>query len=368
MKFDFDDIALVPAPVSTIESRNDIIIRDKNGMLPLFAAPMDTVVNLTNYKFFLENGIRVVLPRTIKEYDLPYEENSEYLWFSYGMSDIESLFLSDYSNYKKQNSRAVYIQNLLKSKTLYILIDIANGHMIKMHEQVKRLKEKYGDSIQLMVGNIANPETYRILSNLDVWGIRVGIGNGSGCLTSEKTSINYPSASLIKECYDISCELNNPAKIIMDGGLKEHRDFIKSFSLGADFCMSGGVFNKSLESCADTYLENENHGNWKTPGEKINQYSEETKTKFSFGTKFYKLFRGMSTKEAQKSMGKTNLKTSEGIVKLNPVEYTLYGWIDNFESYLKSAMSYTNKSKLEDFIGSQNYNLITQNAFRRYNK
>lgn len=188
------------------------------------------------------------------------------------------------------------------------------------------------------------------------------------CLTTEKLGVGFPSASLIKECYDISCTLDNPAKIIMDGGLKEERDFIKSFALGADFCMSGGVFNKALESCADTYLENANHGSWKTPGEKVDQYSDKVKQQFHFGTKFFKLFRGMSTKEAQKAMGKTNLKTSEGIVKLNPVQYTLSGWVENFTHYLSSAMSYTNKKNIKDFIGNVKYNLISQNSFKRYNK
>jgi len=196
------------------------------------------------------------------------------------------------------------------------------------------------------------------------------IVHNSGCLTSEKTAISYPSASLIEECYEISCTLNNPAKIIMDGGLKEERDIIKSFSLGADFCMSGGIFNKSLESCADTYLENENHGTYKTPGQKVNQYDEQIKTQFHFGTKFYKLFRGMSTKAVQKDMGKSDeeLKTSEGIVKLNPVNYTLSGWVDNFESYLKSAMSYTNCREMNDFIGLREHVFISQNAFKRFNK
>jgi hypothetical protein len=367
-KFDFDDIVIRPAIVSEIESRSEITIRDKNGFLNLFTAPMDTVVDLSNYKIFLENGIRVVLPRTISELDLPYDENSEYLWFSYSLQDIDELFLCEIKNSEKINSRAEFIQNHIVKNKLHILIDVANGHMKKLHDQVESLKKKYGDNLQLMVGNIANPLTYSLLSELGADYIRVTIGNGSGCLTSEKTSISYPSASLIQECYDISCTLNTPAKIIMDGGLKEERDFIKSFNLGADFCMSGGVFNKSLESCADTYLENENHGSWKTPGQKINQYNEQIKTQFHFGTKFYKLFRGMSTKEVQKSMGKEELKTSEGIVKLNPVKYTLSGWIDNFESYLKSAMSYTNCRTLNDFIGLNKHVFITQNAFKRFNK
>jgi hypothetical protein len=223
IKFDFDDFVIEPAIISEIESRKTLITRDKNGMLPLFAAPMDTVVDLSNYKIFLKNGIRVVLPRTVDEKNLPYDENNEYLWFSYGLNDIDELFLSDKNN---------KIQNILKEKTLYILIDVANGHMKQLHDRIILLKEKFKDNIQLMVGNIANPETYKYLSGLGVWGIRTTIGNGSACLTSEKTAISYPSASLIKECYEISCTLKNPANIIMDGGLKDERDFIKSFALG----------------------------------------------------------------------------------------------------------------------------------------
>ena len=194
------------------------------------------------------------------------------------------------------------------------------------------------------------------------------IVHNSGCLTTQQLGIGYPMGSLIKECYDISCELDNPAKIVADGGFQKYSDIIKGLALGADFIMLGSIFNKSLESCADTYLANENHGNYKTPGEKINQYDEKIAIQFAFGTKFYKLFRGMSTKEAQKAMGKTDLKTSEGIVKLNPVEYTLRGWIDNFESYLKSAMSYTNKTDIKDFIGGVKFNYITQNALNRFSK
>ena len=187
------------------------------------------------------------------------------------------------------------------------------------------------------------------------------------CLTTEKLGLGYPSASLIKECYDIYCTLNNPAHIIMDGGLKEERDFIKSFALGANFCMSGGVFNKALESCADTYTQNIKH-DWGTePGSLIDQYDETTKFMFKNGTKFFKKFRGMSTKEVQKSLGDEILKTSEGITRMNPVEYTLEGWIDNFKHYLSSAMSYTNSNNLKEFKGVK-FNLITQNAFKRYNK
>ena len=64
-KFDFDDIIIVPKKISEINSRyNDITIRYENGKLPLFTAPMDSVVNVTNMRDYDECDINVVLPRT----------------------------------------------------------------------------------------------------------------------------------------------------------------------------------------------------------------------------------------------------------------------------------------------------------------
>jgi hypothetical protein len=89
---------------------------------------------------------------------------------------------------------------------------------------------------------------------------------------------------------------------------------------------------------------------------------------FNTNTPLYKTFRGMSTKEVQKSWGKENLTTSEGVVRTQKVEYTLNGWVDNFTDYLKSAMSYCDKKTLPDFIGKVNYNFITENALNRFQK
>ena len=76
----------------------------------------------------------------------------------------------------------------------------------------------------------------------------------------------------------------------------------------------------------------------------------------------------MSTKEVQKAWGKETPTTSEGVVRTHQVEYTVKGWVDNFESYLKSAMSYAGKKDLHHFIGGANLNLISQNAFKRFDK
>jgi phosphotransacetylase len=123
--------------------------------------------------------------------------------------------------------------------------------------------------------------------------------------------------------------------------------------------MLGSILNQCLESAGETTKENY---------ETVNQYSQEAKDMLHVELPLYKNFRGMSTKEVQKEWGKSELTTSEGVVRRNEVKYTVEGWTRNFESYLRSAMSYTGKKELHHFIGGVNFNNITQNSFRRFNK
>lgn len=351
-KFDFDDLIIIPSIVTNIESRKDIDITDENGFLPIFTAPMDTVISDDNKQHFIDNKIYTISNRTEKK----IYSKDKYNWVSLGLKEYEEHYLID------------DIRRFGEG-TYYVLIDIANAHMKKLHDFVKLTTEKYGKDVKLIVGNVANPETYKILSENGVWGIRLGIGNGASCLTSQNVSIGYPLASLIDECYKISCTLDNPAKIIADGGIKAYSDIIKALHLGANFCMLGGIFNKALESCADTYMGNVKHESWTEPGKKINQYDQIYADMLQHGTRIFKKFRGMSTKEVQSALKpSTDIKTSEGITRMNQVEYTLQGWTENFTDYMKSSMSYCNCRTLNEFIGMEQYVLITNNALERFRK
>jgi len=176
------------------------------------------------------------------------------------------------------------------------------------------------------------------------------------CLTTQQTGIGYPMGSLVKECRDIANTLDNPAKIIADGGMKKFSDIIKALALGADYVMIGSILNKSLESSGQNYFM------------KIPISKSIAKFLYFKGFTVTKKFRGMSTKEVQRKWGKTNLKTSEGVVRYRKVEYTLEQWTQNFTDYLKSAMSYTNSKTLKEFIGNVQINKITNNAYYRFKK
>lgn len=349
MKFDFNDILIEPSIISDIMSRSEVNVTYEDSFLPIFTAPMDTVVSVESKDFFIKNKIRTIIPRTIL---MPITESTfeNGTFLSMGITEFKN-FVHSYDNIKAN-----------------ILVDIANGHMSALLDLTQYAKKKFGDDLVLMVGNIANPETFALFSDAGADFIRVGIGNGGGCLTTVQTGVGYPMASLINECYNVSCRLKNPAKIVADGGFKNYSDIIKALALGADYVMLGSILNKALESAGDTYLENVKKEGWTEPGERVNQYAKETEDLFLHGTKMYKKFRGMSTKEAQRAMGKTELKTSEGVTRIQPVEYTLDGWCENFISYLSSAMSYSNARTLEEFIGKAKWNLISMNSYNRFNK
>lgn len=328
-KFDFNDILIKPATISNINSRSEIN-PFYDGFLPLITAPMDTVICPENEDLFYNLKINTCLPRG---------EKSNFGFTSYSLNEIKSMYLANELNWCG-----------------HYLIDIANGHMESLIITTRLIKEKYPD-LTLMVGNVANPETYALLSEAGADYIRIGIGNGGGCSTTVHTGVGFPMASLIRECYEISCTLGKPAKIVADGGMQTYSDIIKALALGADYVMVGSIFNKAIESCGDNYL----WGKIKVC-QKIAEIAYANKIPVS------KKFRGMSTKEVQKKWGKQVLTTSEGVIRFRKVEYTLSKWIDNFEAYLRSSMSYTNSKTLSDFIGNVETINITDNAYNRYKK
>lgn len=338
MKLDWNDISIIPEILSDISSRSEINPYT-NGKLPLFTAPMDTVIDESNIKQFEKNNINICLPRHIKYSDL---KNDNY-FYSYGLDEIIEMF----------NSNKIFPKK--------VLIDVANGHMQKLWDISKSIKEKFGNNIELMVGNIANPQTYKKYCEIGVDWVRVGIGGGSACTTSANAAIHYPMASLIKECKNLSYSQDNPTKIIADGGFKNYSDIIKALALGADAVMLGGMFNKCIESCGNNFSKDENGNFTKITIEKATEL-------FDNGDDVYKYYRGMSTKEVQKFWNRRELKTGEGISKYNKVETKLNGWCENFIDYLKSAMSYTGSRNLEEYCGEVEWIEISQNAFNRFNK
>ena len=349
-KFDFHDIALVPSVLSKIESRSEVKL---SYPLPLIASPMNSVLSIKRKERFNEDFFYQLLGEMIVCVPRGYEYSKDNEHLKWSDLSFKSISLQDFRLIETDFEKF----ELIVDGSDNVLVDIANGHMWKLLDLSKIFIKKFKDK-KLMIGNIANPHTYDEFSKIGVHYCRIGIGGGSVCTTSANASIHYPMASLIYECNSIRQANGHKSLIVADGGFKNFADIIKGLALGADYIMLGGILNKCLESDSYPYL-------WKKF--KITNMSFAYwlyRNKFSL----YKRHVGMSTKEVQKIWGNYKLKTSEGIAKWNKVEYTFDGWVENFNDYLKSTMSYLNCTNLEELKEKATFVFITENSFRRFHK
>lgn len=349
MKYSYNDIAIVPAVKSNVEHRsecNPFTGQFNNSDLPIFTAPMSTVVNEQNFNLFEKNHIIPILPRN---FDL--ETRIDYLrrgkWTAVGLQEFEDLFINndwDMEIYPDVN----------------VLIDIANGHMSKLHDMIyyAKVKYKWSNRFKIMAGNIANPMTYYELAKAGCDMIRVNIGVGEGCITWSNLGTGYPCASLISEIYKIKKELEHAGEwtplIIADGGIRNYSDVNKSLALGADYVMIGGLFSKLVESAAPTFYYDKDGVSIHeiNPFEhKIDAYPDGT---FDIDEEYivdnlHKVFYGMASRRGQEDINGEKKKTSEGIQKILPATTNLRKWSENMIAYMQSAMSYTNCLYLDDF-------------------
>jgi hypothetical protein len=257
IKYSYNDVSIIPSEITKIRHRKECNVSYEDSMLPLFAAPMSNVVSIYNCIDYSKNGINFIIPRS-EDINKRIQILNSGHWAAFSLNEFDAYFV--------QNAIKSYGNSIIRGDYIHVLIDIANGHMSCIYEKIKEAKKK-NEKLIIMVGNIANPETYKecYLSGVDY--IRLGIGSGMGCITSTQTSIHFPMASLISETYEIKKELEKHPfsdekgrkiekfpKIVADGGIRGYGDIIKALALGADYVMCGSIFCKSIESSANTSL------------------------------------------------------------------------------------------------------------------
>lgn len=342
--YGYNDLTIVPCEISNIRHRKECNPYNLNGNLPLFTAPMYSVVCKENINIYEQNKINTILPRT-KEIDYEYLNSGK--WIALSLDQFIDTFIE---NANKHLSKGAYYN---------VCVDIANGHMIDLYKAINKAKElsrKYEYVLTIMTGNIANPETYEwICMNSEVNYIRLSIGSGAACITTPQTGVHYPIASLIEECYNIKQRILNSSKlkfkcvpyIIADGGIHGYGDINKALALGADYVMIGSEF----AACYDSASNISNQDFDRKPDFDLDETSKRKLIKCS---NIEKIHFGMASKEAQRiyNEGATSFKTAEGTFKVLKCKHTIKSWTDNFVDYLRSAMSYTGRKSLKEYIGN----------------
>lgn len=339
IKYSYNDIAVMPAAISSIRHRSETNPFYDNDKLPIFTAPMSSIVNVDNISEYINNHINVVIPRNIDIVDRFYYMSKYNCFAAVSMNEAEKYCFG---------KEKVFLRN----EKINLCIDVANGHMKSLYDLVKRLKSEY-TNITIMTGNIANPETIKYACEAGVDYIRIGIGTGAGCITSSNTAIHYPIASLIDECVKKRHKFGGKVKIIADGGIRNYNDVIKALALGADYVMIGGLFATCLEAGLVYQFKN---------GLTFNSSCKD----FHNDDLFHKFY-GMASKEGMRDLG-LKKHTAEGISKFVKITQTIEGWANNMEDYLRSAMSYTGTTDIKYFKNNATAILISGNTYQSVNK
>ena len=121
IKYSYNDIMIKPATISEVSSRSECNPYI-DGRLPLFTAPMDTVVGTENLRLYEENKITPIVPRTV-DWQKRISLARKGYWIAVSLSEFEERYVT-----KKVGSKD------------NVLIDIANGHMLKLYDMVKSAK------------------------------------------------------------------------------------------------------------------------------------------------------------------------------------------------------------------------------------
>lgn len=274
----FDDVMLVPG-YNGIRSRQDVTTSvtaaGRTFELPVISANMDTITGETMANAITALGGMAILHRfmTIEDNVAVFKrlKNPKQTGISIGIGE-ESM------------PRA---EALVSAGAEIICVDVAHGHSKEVNRTIRCLRERWGQNILIIAGNVATyaGADYLAAAGADV--IKVGIGPGSVCSTRIKTGFGVPQLTALQECRKVD------RSIIADGGIRTPGDAVKALAAGADFIMMGGMLAGTDE----------------TPGEiltKLNADGSETKVK---------RFRGMASREAQEDYmgGMAEWKTAEGV-------------------------------------------------------
>lgn len=332
-------------------------------MLPVFVAPMTCILSNENVCTFARGKVEPILPVTTDR-QFPRHLATGATWFGW-----TAVTLDEFKHY-------FCACNAQEGNKYHILIDVANGHMGELFSAVEDAKQEYGDNLVVMIGNIANPETYIECCKARVDYVRVGIGGGAGCTTSVQTGIHASMPWLLTEItrlkrlmsmYEESTDSQKKllgenmgwtfdkigsfrTKVVADGGINTVAKAIKCLALGADYVMMGKCFAECEEGSSTGTIK----------------YMDTTGNRNVFVG--HHLYYGQSSKEGQLDRFGKVKSNPEGLAKWIPIKYTLKEFTDKFEAALRSAMSYCNARTLNDFIGKVHYETMTHSEFDAYIK
>lgn len=225
-----------------------------------------------------------------------------------------------------------------------LVLDTAHGHSKRVIDAAKRIKARFDDKVDLIVGNVGTEEGAQALVDVGADAVKVGLGPGSICTTRVVAGIGVPQITAIFESAK-ACKKHG-VPVIADGGVRYSGDIVKALAAGADTVMLGSIFAGTDES----------------PGE-IEIYQGRS----------YKVYRGMGSLGAMRAgAGSRDRYAQEDNQKLvpegiegrvpykGPLSETVYQMVGG----VRAGMGYVGARTIADLHAKARFMRITSNSVR----
>ena len=308
----FDDITLYPQEVSKYKSREEIkteLVYDfpsKQRSLygnAIIAANMSGTGTISMAKALAKKKCFTALHK--------YHSNEEILSVLQDKELIPYVFYTIGMN-KESQEQVKWLDKHIDFNKIQVCFEVANGYMQSFLDTIDNFTTKYPNCI-VMAGNIISPELIKDYTNVGVDIIKVGIGNGSACSTSNTAAIGIPQYSVVANF----AERKDDFFLCSDGGCRNFGDIVKAVGSSSDWVMLGKLLAGTDEAHTSKFLDDNGQG-----------YCE---------------FYGMASNTAMNKYGeRKSYRAAEGktiqIPYVGPVSHV----IDEILGSLRSASTYLN--------------------------
>lgn len=327
----YDDVLLIPQ-YSTVESRSDVDLSTQitpriKLSLPLISSNMSTVTS-TEFAIALGKlGGLGVIPRFVtseEEANMVMETKKHKVLVGAAVGVREDGF-----------ERAEYV---VKAGADILFLDVAHGYLDKVLTATKLLKQKYGQSVDIVAGNVATEEATDALFKSGADSVKVGIGPGSTCITRIETGCGVPQITAIIGAAKAARKYGKT--IISDGGMKTSGDIVKALAAGSSAIMTGHLFAGCKE----------------TPGKLIKK-----------GDKLFKEYNGSTSlvekmlhiKKLGKSLPMNYIFQIEGVETLVPYIGPLDQVVEKMTANIRSGFSYCGAHNLKELWQKAHFIRVT---------
>lgn len=310
----YDDVLLVPK-MGKVKTRKEVSTKTKltNRIeidIPIVAAPMSSVVNGVVAETMASLGGSAFIHRN-------QESSHQIAEWRQGNSDAVGCAIGITESYTDR------MKKLYDAGCRLFCLDIAHGHSLYVEKWLNTVPSHVADSCEFVFGSIATGEAVEwFLNNFYVGAFRVGIGPGAACTTREKTGHGVPQLTAVAECAEAADVGPYAVPIIADGGINTSGDIVKALAAGASSVMIGRLLAGAEES----------------PHKGV--------------------YYGMASERAKEESNCTRGFT-EGIEAFISVDGSLQQIIDNLMFGIKSGISYSGGSSIEELQYNHEFVRVT---------